>query len=251
MPDDVADAQHVRHVPTWRRVLGYAVHVYTASGAVWAFLTAVAIFQNRYALAFLWMTIAVFVDSTDGALARWADVGRSAPRIDGRRLDDIVDYLNYTFLPLILIWHAGWLPNPAWLWLVFPMVASLMAFSNTGAKEDDAGFFVGFPSYWNAFAFYTALGFHQTGPYIILACVLALSLMSVLPMRFVYPTKAPRWKALFVGGAVVWMAVVLGMLPMYPNVPSWLVWVSFVYPAMYVALSIYLDVSARMSARSD
>lgn len=229
--------------------MGYAVHVYTATGAVWALLTAVAIFDGTYARAFLWMTIAVFVDSTDGVLARWVDIRRSAPRIDGRRLDDIVDYLNYTFMPLVMIWHAGWLPAPAWLWLAFPAIASLMAFCNTGAKEDDAGFFVGFPSYWNAFAFYTAMGFEHTGPYVILACVLVLSLLSVLPLRFVYPTKATRWKGLFVGGALVWMAVVLSMLPMYPNVPAWLVWVSFVYPASYIVLSIYLDFSTRAQAR--
>ncbi len=244
MPDPL-DSDAATAVPAWRRVPGYAVHVYTATGAVWAFLTAVAIFQDRYALAFLWMAIAVFVDSTDGALARWAQVGRTAPRIDGRRLDDLVDYLNYTFLPVILIWHAGWLPSPAWLWTAFPLVTSLMAFSNTGAKEDDEGFFVGFPSYWNVFAFYTALGFRQVGPYLFLATVLVLSLLSVLPLRFVYPTKAPRWRALFVVGALVWMVVCLGMLPMYPNVPLWLVWISFIYPAMYVLLSIYLDLSTR------
>lgn len=251
MPDPLADVPSPDEPSGWRRVLGYSVHVYTASGAVWAFLTGVAIFQNNYALAFLWMTVAVFVDSTDGALARWVDIGRSAPRIDGRRLDDIVDYLNYTFLPLVLIWHADWLPSPAWLWLVFPLVTSLMAFANTGAKEDDAGFFVGFPSYWNVLAFYTALGFHRAGPYVILACVLALGLLTVLPLRFVYPSKAPRWRALLVVGAVVWMLVVLCMLPMYPDVPTWLAWVSFIYPAMYVVLSVYLDVSSRCQARAE
>ena len=242
MPD-TADADTV--VTPTRRVLGYAVHVYTATGAVWAFLTAIAIFQDRYALAFFWMTVAVVVDSTDGALARWVRIGQSAPRIDGRKLDDIVDYLNYTFLPLVLIWHADWLPQPAWLWVVFPLIASLMAFSNVGAKEDDDGFFVGFPSYWNAFAFYTAFGIRHAGPHAVLAVMLLLSLLSVVPVRFVYPTKAPRWRALFVIGAVVWAVVCLAILTVYPAVPAWLVLTSFIYPAMYLVLSIYLDVWSR------
>lgn len=228
-----------------RRWLGYGVHVYTATGAVWAFLTGVAIFQDRYALAFLWLTIAVFVDSTDGALARWVDIGRTAPRIDGRRLDDLVDYLNYTFMPLLLIWHAEWLPKPAWLWTMFPLMASLMAFSNTEAKEDDEGFFLGFPSYWNVLAFYIWLGFHRTGPYVVLGTILVLSVLSVVRLRFVYPTKAPRWRGLFIVGALLWMVLCLAMLPLHPDVPLWLVWLSFSYPAMYVLLSVYLDFSSR------
>ncbi len=229
-------------------MLGYGVHIFTASGAVWAFLTAVAIVHERYALAFLWMTTAVFVDSADGTLARWVRIKQTAPRIDGRRLDDIVDFLNYTFLPLILIWRAGWLPEPCWLWTAIPLIASLMAFCNTTAKQDDEGFFVGFPSYWNVLAFYIALTYRQAGSYLVLGIVLALSLLSILPMRFVYPTKAPRWRWFFVWGAVAWMLVVLSMLPMYPNVPRWLVGLSMVYPVLYVLLSVWLDVTIRQRA---
>ncbi len=246
MSDDAAEFAPPR---PWHRAVGYGVHLYTASGAIWAFLTAVAIYAGDYALALLWMTVAVVVDSTDGALARRADIHHTAPRVDGRRLDDIVDYLNYTFLPLLLIWHACWLPWPDFAWPAIPLAASLMAFSNTGAKDDDEGFFVGFPSYWNVFAFYTAMGFHRTGPYVVLAAILVLSVLSVLPLRFVYPSKAPRWRRTFVAGAVIWMVVCLVMLAMYPDVPAWLVWVSFIYPALYVALSTYLDVSVRR--RSD
>jgi phosphatidylcholine synthase len=191
------------------------------------------------------MTIAIFVDSTDGALARLVRINDSAPRIDGRRLDDIVDYLNYTVMPLIMVWHAGWLPSPAWLWTAFPLIASLMAFCNTGAKEDDEGFFVGFPSYWNVFAFYTALCFRHGGPVVVLAIMLVLSLLSVVPVRFVYPTKAPRWRSVFVVGALAWMVICLSILMVYPDVPWWLVITSLVYPTGYVVLSVYLDVAAR------
>jgi len=69
-----------------------------------------------------------------------------------------------------------------------------------------------------------------------------------MPVRFVYPTKAPRWRALFVIGAVVWMIVCLAILTVYPAVPAWLVLTSFIYPAMYIVLSIYLDVSSRPGA---
>ncbi|MBN1346767.1 MAG: phosphatidylcholine synthase [Phycisphaerae bacterium] len=245
MPERI-NMDNVSPPSSTRRFLGYAVHVYTATGAVWALLTGVAIFHDRYALAFFWMTVAVFVDSTDGFLARRARVRETAPRIDGRKMDDIADYLNYTFLPMVMVWHAGWLPSPSWLWASVPLVASLMAFSNTGAKEDDNGFFVGFPSYWNVFAFYTALCFRHGGPYVVLAVALVLSVLSVVPVRFVYPTKAPRWRFGFVAGAVVWMFLCLWILLTYPQSPAWLVGVSMAYPALYVLSSIYLDASDRM-----
>ena len=33
----------------------------------------------------------------------------------------------------------------------------------------------------------------------------------------------------------------------YPHVPNWLLWVSLIYPALYVALSLWLDARARAS----
>ena len=104
-------------------------------------------------MAFLWMFVAMFVDSVDGPLARKVDVKRHAPHIDGARLDDVIDYINYTFVPIVLLIHAGWLPDPAPLWAAFPLVASALAFSNTESKDTEEGFFLGFPSYWNVFAF--------------------------------------------------------------------------------------------------
>ena len=44
------------------------------------------------------MLVALAVDSTDGSLARRYRVEQLIPQIDGRKMDDIVDYLNYTLL---------------------------------------------------------------------------------------------------------------------------------------------------------
>ena len=60
---------------------------------------------------FLALAAAVMVDATDGPLARRAEVKRWMPSIDGRTIDDIVDYLTYTFVPLLLMWRMGWLPR--------------------------------------------------------------------------------------------------------------------------------------------
>ena len=99
------------------------------------------------------MAAATIVDSTDGSLARKVRIKEVVPSFDGRRLDDIVDFLTYTFLPLLLIWRAGILPPGQEAWLFLPLLASAYGFCQVQAKTDD-GYFLGFPSLWNVVALY-------------------------------------------------------------------------------------------------
>lgn len=225
------------------RVRAYAVHVYTASGVVFAFLAAAETCAREPdpRRVFLWLALAVVVDATDGPLARLWKTRTNAPRIDGRTIDDIVDYLTFTFLPLLLVWRMGWLPEPGWVWAAPALVASLMGFANTAAKDEGGGFFLGFPSYWNVVAFYAGLLFTAAGPWPVALLLLALALLTVLPVRFVYPNLAPRpWRVPVLLGAAVWLAAMLAMLPDYPRTRPWLLWASLAYPAFYTALSWHL-----------
>jgi len=225
------------------KLLAYSVHAYTATGLLFGALIAADIMQGNYRRAFIWMIVTVLIDATDGTFARKVRVKEVVPHIDGRKLDDIVDYVNYTFLPLLMIAGANWLPAPGWLWVSVPLVASVFAFVNTGAKEEANGFFLGFPSYWNVFAFYTAVWFSEFGRGIVLAIALVLSGLSVLPLRFVYPNRAPRWRMLFIVGGLVWLAIIGVILWYYPQrqVPAALLWISAVYPVLYIVASLYLD----------
>src|SRR3972149_7800748 len=78
-----------------RRTLAWGVHLLTASGAAVGLAALLETARGAPRAALLWMLVALVIDSVDGALARRAEVERFVPRIDGRRLDDIVDYLNY------------------------------------------------------------------------------------------------------------------------------------------------------------
>ena len=226
----------------------YLVHVYTASGVIFAFLAAAETCapQPDPRWAFLWLILAVLIDATDGVLARRWHVKTLAGRIDGRTIDDIVDYLTFTFIPLLLVWRMGWLPSPAGLWAAPAMLVSLLGFANTGAKQEDDGFFLGFPSYWNIYALYAGLWSMRFGPWLPAAVLAALTLLTVLPVRFIYPTLAPRpWRLPVLLGGVAWLAMLIAMLPRYPKAPVWLEILSLIYPALYVGLSLYLDLRAR------
>ena len=56
------------------------------------------------------MLVACLVDATDGTLARRLRVKELLPNFDGAKLDDLIDFLTFTSLPLALVWRAELLP---------------------------------------------------------------------------------------------------------------------------------------------
>ena len=226
-----------------RRARAAAVHVYTASGVLLAFLAA----AEACAAApdprkvFVLLALAVLVDATDGPLARRWEVKRWLAAIEGRTIDDIVDYLTYTFVPLLLVWRMGWVPEPTLAWIAPALVASLFGFANTGIKDEAGGFFLGFPSYWNVVAFYAGPIAARYGPAVNAAILLLLAVATLLPLRFIYPNLAPPpWRAVVILGALLWLGAMLAMLPDYPRVPGWALWLSLLYPVFYFWLSFRL-----------
>ena len=242
----------------YRKAAAYGVHLLTASGVAFMFLAAVEIgrVETRAWLVFVYFLGATVVDAIDGPLARLAGTKVHAAKVSGRTIDDIVDYLGFTFLPLLLVWDMGWLPGhreeahdvTAWasgVLIVAAMMTSLLGFAHAHAKDEERGFFRGFPSYWNLVVIYLGLSaavLGEVGLWINAAVVGGLAVLTVLPVWLVYPNLAPgRWKAWVLVGSYVWAAGLLAMLPWYPDeVPGWAVAVSLIYPAFYVWLSWHL-----------
>jgi phosphatidylcholine synthase len=236
------DRDSPRPTPS-QRARAYAVHVYTASGVALAFLAAVEMCAAvpDPTRVFLYLAGTVVIDATDGPFARRWHVKRWAAGTDGRTIDDIVDYLTYTFLPLLLVWRMGWLPEPGALFVVPALVASLFGFANTAAKDEEGGFFLGFPSYWNAVAFYAGIWHHLFGPWVNAVVILALAALTLAPIGFVYPNLAPRrWRLPVTLSALAWLVLAIWMLRDYPDVPAWAMWLSLVPPLFYTAVSAHL-----------
>lgn len=224
------------------RLAAWAVHLYTASGILFALLATLEICKATpdARQVFIWLTIAVLIDATDGPLARKVQVKTVLPHISGRTIDDIVDYLTFTFIPILLIARLEWVPQPVLLYVVPALMASLLGFANSGAKDESGGFFLGFPSYWNIVAFYLGITAVRGLTLLNGIVLLVLAILTVTPIGFIYPNLAPRrWKAAIMIGALLWLALIAWMLPSYPNPPLTLVWLSLIYPVFYTAVSIY------------
>ena len=217
----------------------WLVHLYTESGALFAFLAVSRIFYDRYRDAFFWLILAVLVDATDGVLARRADVGGRLPWFDGAKLDDIVDYLTYVFVPAFLVWHALLVPDEWSMLVVAAMLfSSLYGFNRSDAKTTDH-FFTGFPSYWNIVVFYIYIA--GWSPRVNAVILLALAALVFVPIRYVYPSRTPAFRTptLVLGG--IWGVLMLLMWQRLPDVSRPMFWASLVFPVYYVGISLALD----------
>ena len=221
---------------TRRVALAWGVHLFTASGAVIAVVALVAIARGDYATAGVLMLAALFIDSVDGTLARAVGVASATPRIDGRRLDDIVDFLGYAIVPTFFLLAIGALPH--WAWAAVPILASCYGFSQAEAKTED-DFFLGWPSYWNVVALYVWL--LDIGPIAATAIVTAFALAIFVPLKYIYPSKLRVLRTPTIIGALVWGTCIVVSIAAPRHARSFhLVEISLSYPAYYLGLSAWL-----------
>jgi phosphatidylcholine synthase len=197
----------------FKKVLAWCVHAYTASGLIAAAGMAVFIVQDAFRWAFVMMAIATIIDATDGTLARAIRIKEVLPNFDGRRLDDLVDFLTYTFLPLFLLWRAdipaGWTGM-----LLIPLLASAYGFCQVSIKTED-GYFLGFPSYWNFVAFY--LYVLQPIPTAgSIGLLITFAVLTFVPTRYLYPSQRGRLNRITNLLAAGWTLLVIWILVELP-----------------------------------
>ncbi len=235
--------------PLRLRLAGTLVHLYTALGTVVALLIVLAAVEGE-AVTALWLgLVALFIDGTDGMLARRMRVKETIPWFDGARLDDIVDYLTYVFAPVVLLWTTGHLPSgPAgWAVAALPLLASSYQFCRVDAKTSDH-FFLGFPSYWNVVAFYAIV--LDLTPATLAAIVVICAVLVFVPVRYLYPSRMTSLQGLTLAFTAVWGVTYVVLLLQMPDPAPWLVVLSLSYLVYYVGLSIWLTLRSRSAQRA-
>jgi len=221
------------------KILAWAVHAYTASGALIGLLAIELAAQHRFRGSFIMMAIATVIDSSDGILARRLEVKTRIPNFDGALLDNIVDYLTYVVVPAYLMLSAGMLPAGIFGYAIAAAVllSSAYGFCQTNAKTPDH-FFLGFPSYWNLVAFY--LYCFGLSPALNAAILAGFALMVFVPIKYIYPSRTELLRRLTVSLGVIWGALVIYLLATLSSPNQFVVWLSFTYIGYYLIMSVVL-----------
>lgn len=224
----------------------WLVHFYTALGAILALLALLFARESNFQAVCWLMTLAVFIDASDGALARRFRVKEILPWFDGDRLDDIVDYLNYVLVPCVFMMEAQLLPERYSLWLAgLPLLASAYGFCHKEAKSPDH-FFLGFPSYWNVVAFYFYV--LKTPLWVNGLLIIFFSALVFVPLKYLYPSRSPILRGLTVTLGALWGILLLLIIYSLPEPSTLLVLGSLFFPTYYLLMSFWLEIRRRSSA---
>jgi phosphatidylcholine synthase len=213
------------------QIKALAVHLFTATGAVFAMLAMLAAVDGKWDLMFLWLVVAFAVDGIDGPLARKYEVKKYAGEFDGVLLDLIIDYLTYVFIPAFALFKSDLLPGwTGWFAIIVITFASAMYFADTRMKTKDNSF-SGFPGCWNMLV----LVLFALSPdfWIILILVSLLAVAMFFPLKFIHPVRTERWRAVSLPMALAWTFFA-----------GWAAWVDF-HPESWahwglVVTSVYL-----------
>ncbi len=192
------------------KIAAWAVHGFTASGAVLGFLAIISILNNDLVGAFLWLGLALLIDGIDGSLARKIGVLDKTPNIDGSTLDNVIDYLNYVIIPALMIYWFQMVPNGWEIILPAGMFAvSLYTFANMNMKTNDY-YFSGFPAVWNIVVLYFYI--LNTHPIINVIIILLLFIFTFIPIKFVHPLRVKKIRNLTIFCTVLWSATTLKLV---------------------------------------
>lgn len=187
-PDGPQAAPTAGQAGTGALVGAWAVHLFTASGLLWALLAMFALIDGDAKAMWGWLGVALFVDAVDGTLARRARVKEVVPWFDGGILDIVVDYLTWTFIPaLFFALHLPAGPRPLAIALAaLILISSMLCYANQGWKSTDH-YFVGFPAAWNIVVL--VLFLLGSGAVANTAVIVVLAIATLVPLHYTHPFR--------------------------------------------------------------
>ncbi len=203
-------------MPPLQFARAFAVHIFTASGAAFALAALIFATRARWDAMFWCLGGALFVDGIDGTIARAVKVAELLPRWSGDVLDLVVDFVTYVFVPAYAIAASGLLPQPLGLPAgMLIAITGALYFGDRQMKTAD-NYFRGFPTLWNAVAFYLFL--LKPSPWLAAAIVLALAVLTFVPFKFLHPFRVRRLRAVSIAAVVGWsvlasIALILDLEP--------------------------------------
>ena len=221
------------------KYFAWMVHLYTASGGVFALLSLIAIDRGNWAEAMAWLVVCFFIDGTDGFLARRARVWEVLPNINGKDIDFVIDFLTYAFLPAYFIYRSGMVGSDlSFIASSYVIIISAIYYGRQGMVSEKNQF-SGFPVLWNLVVFYCFFVFN-TGSLVNTLLIFFFGILHFLPIEISYPSKniAKHKLPVIVGFSM--LLVLLAILFHYPTRNPALIAVAYIGFGYFIYLSIKL-----------
>jgi phosphatidylcholine synthase len=192
-------------------LIGFSIHLFTASGAFWAFLALVAAAEGRFTNMWFWLGVALLVDGVDGPLARYFNVKTVLPNWSGELLDCIIDYVTFAMIPAFALYQSGFLDEIySFICAALIVCTSAIYYADTRMKSRD-NCFIGFPICWNMLVF--TLFVMEPGWYIAFGVVIVSTALTFSPLLFVHPVRVKLWRPLTLSMLALW--TLFGLLALY------------------------------------
>lgn len=212
----------VRESPMMLRLKALGVHLFTATGAVWAVLALLAAVDGDWSTMFVWLIVAMVVDGIDGPLARRYRVKQNWPTYDGVVMDLMIDYITWIFIPAFALFKSGLLPGwTGWVCTIAIVFGSILYMADTRMKTKDNSF-AGFPACWNMLVL--VLFALKPSYWVILALVIALTVAMFLPVKFIHPVRTARWRAVSLPMMAAWVVFAIWAIAVGFHPQSWALW---------------------------
>ncbi|AHH10412.1 CDP-alcohol phosphatidyltransferase family protein [Borrelia coriaceae] len=230
---------------TLNLILAWSVHILTASGLIVSLYSIISIINMDYNLLLKLTILGLLIDGIDGTLARKLNIKKVIPTINGELLDNIVDYINYTFIPTIFFYYSSFIKDEyKIITCIGILLASAYQFSRLDAKTSD-DYFRGFPSLWNFLIIFNIIfKINQTmNLSIILLCIA----FSFAPIKFIYPSKTKELRYITLPITMITsIAVILITLTKLPDTYLKIGKTLIISYSLYLILmSIYLTYKTR------
>jgi CDP-diacylglycerol--serine O-phosphatidyltransferase len=187
-----AEVVSLRQLPAKERLRVTAPSLFTAANMACGFSAVPLAFNDHSHWAAILMTVAIFMDVADGAVARL--VGATSPF--GVQLDSLADLISFGLAPAVLVytWVLPEWPVVAWIAAYFWLACAafrLARFNFTIDPHADKRYFIGMPSPGAAAVviatvFALDLPDDNVGPSILLPAVISVvpALLMVSTVRF-------------------------------------------------------------------
>ncbi len=241
----------IHNYSTTEKALAWGVHLFTASGIVFALLAIIAVANHNFCWCMYWLIIAVIIDGVDGMLARKFKVKEVLPFMEGKNIDFVIDFATYAIIPGYFLYECFWmvdgvkyyvLPEPEWIrfsCVAVLLLVSAIYYGKEPMVSEDM-YFIGFPVMWNAVAYFLFFIF-RLDPWINFALIIFIAILHFVPLKYAYPSQNKKFQKINFLMVFIFLASNAGILYYYPDEPMWMRIISGLYLPFVIWQTVWIS----------